>query len=170
MHSRIFEIREKDFDKYEEWANEDDIADGNGNIEGADYWDELNEEQRVESIENFFLKWFPGNSFKIVKNKPGKTAVVKFVGDLKALYQQWMDDIKAKANALTIEEMNRLAVFDVRMACKEALGLSSMFYLNGWTGCTGFADDFLSFLSYLSEQNNGKPFKLYIGQVFDYHF
>lgn len=170
MHSRIYEIKAENFGKYEEWANANDIADGDGNIEGADYWGRLNEKDRVENIELFFTKWFPGNSFKIIKNEPGKTAVVKFVGDINALFQQWMNEIKAAADKLTIEEMSRSAVFEVRMACQEALGLSSKFYLNEWNGCTTCSDDLLCWLRYLSEKNNGKPFKLYIGQVFDYHW
>ena len=170
MHSRIYEI-EADFIKDDEWAKECEIADDNYHIEGVDYFGEITDaNERCEDIKNFFTNWFPGNSFKIVSNVPGQTAVVRFVGDITALYQKWMDEIKAAANKLTIEEMTRMAVFEVSQSCREPFGLSSKFYLRNWCGCTASADDFLSYLHYLSEQNKGKHFKLYIGQVFDYHF
>lgn len=172
MHSKIYEI-DADFIKDDEWAHESEIADDNYHIEGVDYYGEIKDaEERCKWIEAFFTKYFPDNSFKIVSNVPGQTAVVRFVGDIKALYQKWMDEIKAKANALTIEEMNRLAVFEVRQACDQPFGLCSKFYMRNWTGCTTDADDFLSYLHYLCEKRTSKRqhIKLYIGQVFDYHF
>lgn len=170
MHSRIYEIDAKIIES-DDWAGESTIANEHGEIEGVDYYREITDEnERCEYIENFFTKWFPDNSFKIVSNVPGQTAVVRFVGDIKALYQKWMDEIKARANELTIEEMNRLDVFRVRMACEEPFDLSSKFYMENWTGCTSSADDFLSYLRYLDEKNEGKHFLLYVGQVFDYHF
>jgi hypothetical protein len=170
MHSRIYEI-DADFIKDDEWAHESEIADENYHIDGVDYYGEIEDaNERCEDIKNFFTMWFPNNSFKIVSNEPGQTAVVRFVGDIKALYQKWMDEIKAKAEALTIEEMSRLAVFEVRQSCDQPFGLCSKFYMRNWTGCTTDADDFLSYLNYLDEKNEGKHFKLYIGQVFDYHF
>lgn len=170
MHSRIFEI-DADIIKDDEWAQECEIADDNYHIDGVDYFDEIEDaDERCEDIKNFFEESFPDKSFKIVSNVPGQTAVVRFVGDIKSLYQKWMDEIKAKANALTLEEMNRLAVFEVRQSCNQPFGLCSKFYMRNWTGCTADADDFLSYLHYLDEKSEGKHFKLYIGQVFDYHY
>ena len=169
MHSRIFEIRDENF-KPTEWANKDTISDGDGNIDGADYWTELREPERVESIENFFTKWFPGNSFKIVNNEPGKTAIVKFVGNIDNLFTQWRKQIQDAAEALTIDNMDDMGVFRVRMACIQPFELSTKFYQEDWNGCTVDADDFFWFLRYKSKQTEGKPFCLYIGQAFDYHF
>ena len=168
MHSNIFEIQDTNF-KPDEWASEYSIADDDYRIDGADYWDERSENERAEVIEDFFLRYFPGNSFKIVKNEPGKTAIVKFVGNINALYAEWMQQIKDAANELG-EEMTSTMLYNVRNALEEPFDLSSKFYMDDWCGCTTGADDFLSWLRYLSKKNDGKPFRLYIGQVFDYHF
>ena len=91
MHSRIYEI-DADFIENDEWATECEIADENHHIDGVDYYGKIeNENDRCEDIKNFFTECFPDNSFKIVSNVPGQTAVVRFVGDINALYQKWMD-------------------------------------------------------------------------------
>ena len=169
MHSRIFEIKDENF-KPTEWANEYTISDGDGNIDGADYWTELSESERVQNIEIFFTQCFPDNSFEIVKNKPGKTAIVKFVGDTDNLLAQWRKQIQDAAEALTIDDIDYMDVFRVRMACTQPFELSTKFYQEDWNGCTADADDFFWFLRHKSKKNEGKPFLLYIGQAFDYHF
>lgn len=169
MHSKIYEILDHSIEM-EEWAMESTIGDEYYHINGVDYYSELdNAKERCECIEYFFSR-FPYNSFKIIKNAPNKTAVIEFVGDIKLLYQKWMEEIKEAAKRLTIEEMNRLAVYDVRLSCTQPFGIDCMFYQEEWNGCTVEADDFLSMLSYRAEKNNYKPFKLYVGQVFDYHY
>lgn len=168
MHSNIFEIQDTNF-KPDSWAGWNTIADSDSRIDGVDYWDEQNEDERVEVINDFFLRYFPDNSFKVVKNEPGETAVVEFVGDIKSLYASWMEQIKNAANELN-DEMTSTMLHNVRNALDEPFELSSKFYMENWCGCTAGVDDFLSWLRHLSRKNEGKPFRLYIGQVFDYHF
>ena len=169
MHSKIYEIRHNPFEN-NEWASECEIGDEYGNIEGVDYYDILYDPaRRCETIKSFFEKWFPDNSFKVLENEPNKTAVVEFVGDINALYDKWREQIQKAAQDLS-ERMDGIWVYRVRMALDGPFGLSSKFYQPEWNGCTVCADDFLGYLIYLDEQNDGKPFKLYVGQVFDYHF
>lgn len=169
MHSRIFEINAKPI-KSNEWASESGIADEDYRIEGVDYFMEIKDaDERVENIENFFTEWFPNNSFKIIKNEPGETAVVKFVGDINALYEDWRNQIQDAARNIS-EEMKSMDLWALRNALDEPFNLSTKFYLENWNGCTAGADDFLSYLRYLDKENKGKPFKLYVGSVFDYHF
>lgn len=123
----------------------------------------------MEDIENFFLRYFPDNSFEIVKNKQKQTACVKFVGDIDALYEKWYVGVKDAFNELD-KNMGTMEAFKLRMALKEPFDLSTKFYLPEWCCCTESADTFMEWLKYLSKQSEGKPFKLYIGQVFDYHF
>ena len=170
MHSRIFEIQDTNFER-DAWASEETIADENYHIEGVDYFGQFDDDdERCKHIENFFGEYFPGKSFEIVKNEPGETAIVKFVGDIKDLYRQWMEQIKSAAEELNEENMNDLGIFKVERACTEPFQLCSKFYQEGWNGCTSSACDFFSYLRYLDKKNDGEPFLLYIGQVFDYHF
>ena len=169
MHSSIYEIKAEPIER-EDWAGENDICDSDFRIDGVDYWCERDKASRVEHIDNFFNKWFPDNSFDVIENEENKTAIVEFVGDIEALYAKWRGEIQSAAGALSIDGMTDLGIFRVRQACNQPFELSSKFYQEDWNGCTVDADDFLSFLRYLSKQNDGKPFKLYIGQVFDYHF
>ncbi len=170
MHSTIYEIREVDI-RPEEWATESAISDdGNGRIEDVDYYEAVSAEERYDAIERFFLRCFPENSFQIVRNFVARTAVVMFVGDIKALYDRWLNDIKEQAAELNYENAEDLGLHYVRKACSRPFGLSSKFFMPDWTGCTADANDFLGYLRHLSEQNGGMPFCLYIGQVFDYHF
>ena len=155
MHSRIFEIDAKAIER-DDWAGESTIADENGEIEGVDYYSEITDEnERCEDIENLFTEWFPDNSFKIISNIPGQTAVVRFVGDIKSLYQKWMDEIKAHANELTIEEMNRLNAFRVRKACEEPFDLSIKFSTSDRFSTTTFSLSYEphNFLSRYVHQN-----------------
>lgn len=169
MHSRIFEIKAKPI-KDDEWASEIAIADDDYRIDGVDYFQKVKDaDERVEDIENFFLKWFPNNSFKIIKNEPGKTAVVKFVGDINALYEDWRNQIQDAARNIS-EKMSSMELWALRNALNEPFDLSTKFYQEEWNGCTVSADDFLGYLRYLDEKSGGKHFKLYVGQVFDYHF
>ncbi len=170
MHSTIYEIRESCISP-EEWAYESAIADGAGKIAGVDYYGRINDERkRCERIADFFLGCFPDKSFELVKNEPGETAIVKFVGDIEALYDKWIAEVKENAALLSRENISDLGLYYVRAACTQPFGLSSKFYLPGWTGRTGDADNFLLYLRHLNKENNGRPFFLYIGQVFDYHF
>lgn len=169
MHSSIFEIRTENF-SHDDWAGESTISDEDYRVEGADYFGELEDaDERVEEILNFFLRSFPGKSFKIVKNEPEKTAVVEFIGDIDALHEKWYECVKAAFGGLD-KKMGTMDVFCVRLACKEPFGLSTKFYLPEWYPVTESAETFMEWLRYLSKQNDGKHFKLYIGQVFDYHF
>ena len=169
MHSRIFEVREKFFPK-DEWANDAKIANEAYEVDGADYFGVINNEHdRVEDIEDFFTKYFPCNSFKIIENEPGQTAVVEFVGDIDGIYAKWYSCVADAFSGLN-ESMGTMEVFYLKNALEEPFELSSKFYLEDWSGCTGPVSDFLEWLKYLSRENDGVPFRLYIGQVFDYHF
>lgn len=169
MHSNIFDIK-ADYFGPEDWAGEATIADEHYYIDGVDYYQVIYDEKvRCELIELFFGKYFPDKSFEIVKNEPGQTAVVKFVGDIRNLYEQWREQIQAAAEELTVEGMTSIGIYHVEMACKQPFELYSKFYQEDWNGCTVDADGFFDYLRYLDKENNGEPFDLYIGQVFDYH-
>ncbi len=168
MHSTIYEIREVDF-LPEEWATESAISDdGNGRIEDVDYYGAVSAEKRHDAIE--LLRCFPENSFQIVRNFVARTAVVMFVGDIKALYDRWLNDIKEQAETLNYENAEDLGLYRVHDACMHPFGLGSKFFMPDWTGCTADANDFLGYLRHLDKKHGGGPFYLYIGQVFDYHF
>ncbi len=171
MYSKIYEIRWRDF-RVDEWASESEISDdGRHHIYGVEHYGiEDTAEKRYDAIEHFFMRCFPDRSFEIVRNIVGRTAMVMFTGNIEALYARWMNDIKAKAAALDYENVDDLGLHYVREACSQPFGLSSKFYLPDWNGCTVDADDFLSYLRHLGEENDGKPFCIYIGQVFNYHF
>ncbi len=171
MHNCIFEINDTPLGR-DDWANESTISDGEyeETIDGVDYYNAFEKpEERCEAIKDFFTDCFPDKSFRIIKNKPDKTATVEFIGDIRKLFQKWMDEIKAKTDALTIDEMSKLAVFNVRRACVRPFGISDKFYQEEWNGCTVDADDFLSMLYDLAKENDFKPFRIYVGQVFDAH-
>lgn len=170
MHSRIFEIKDAYFER-DEWASDYDIADDNLHIEGVDYFQPLGDEGlRCEDIKDFFTNVFPDNSFKILSNRPDETAIVRFVGDIKALYEKWIASIKEAANNIDYEEKGWLSIYDVALAVNDPFDIDHKFYQPDWNGCTVGADDFLGYLRHLSEKNEGRPFKIYVGQVFDFHF
>lgn len=170
MHSTIYEIREFDFQP-EEWAIESDILDDvNCSIEDVDYYEAVSAEERCDAIEHFFLRCFPEGSFQIVGNFVARTAEVMFIGDIKALYDRWLNDIKEQAAALNYENAEDLGLHRAHYACMHPFGLSSKFYMPDWTACTADANDFLGYLRYLDAKHGGRPYRLYIGQVFDYHF
>ena len=170
MHSKIYEIRDE-IRKPEDWATGIEIGDNNGCIPGTDYYGEIPDaDERVELINEFFLRYFPDSSFEIVSNKPRETACIKFVGNIHELYERWIADIKKCANELNIENISRLGLYDVRKACEQPFGLWSKFYIPDWNGCTVDADDFMDYLRHRNEDSNGEPFVFYVGQVFDYHF
>ena len=152
MHSRIFDVRDKNF-PVDEWAGESIISNENYEVDGADYFDVVyNENERV-----------------VIENKPGQTAIVEFVGNIDEIYAKWYECVKDAFSALD-ENMGTMTTFRVRNALEEPFELATKFYMEDWTGCTAPACDFLDWLKCLSKQNNGEPFKLYVGQVFDYHF
>lgn len=170
MHSTIYEIREFDFQP-EEWAIESDISDDvNCSIEDVDYYEAVSAEERCDAIEHFFLRCFPGGSFQIVRNFVARTAEVMFVGNIKVLYDRWLNDIKEQAVALNYENAENFGLYRVHDVCMRPFGLSSKFYMPDWTACTADANDFLGYLRYLDAKHGGRPYCLYIGQVFDYHF
>ena len=165
MHSNIYEIRDKDFPR-EVWADDAKIADEDYRIDGADYWSES--EQRERDIEEFFVKSFPEGTFRVIKNEPDKTAVIEFTGNVRDMLQNWCDKIVAAASSLTTDNICSCAC-QVKNACNRALGLSDMFYIEDWIGSTITMDEFLDYLRCRTKDNNGKSFRFYVGQVFDYH-
>ena len=169
MHSRIFDVRDRNF-PVDEWASESSISNERYEVDGADYFVVVHDENaRVEDIEDFFTKYFPLASFKVIENKSGQTAIVEFVGKIDEIYAKWYECVKDAFSALD-ESMGTMAAFRVRNSLEEPFGLATKFYLEDWTGYTAPACEFLDWLKHLSKQNNGEPFKLYVGQVFDYHF
>lgn len=169
MHSTIYEIRENCISP-EEWANESAIADNSDGIVGVDYYDRINDERkRCERIVNLFNS-FPEGHFLITGNEPGKTASIRFAGGIDLLYNRWVDEIREKAGLLRHWNPDDSPIHDVCHACAHPFGLKSKFYMPGWCyGITG-TGSFLLYLNRLYKENDGMPFFLYIGQVFDYHY
>lgn len=169
MSGIIYEIRNEML-KPEDWARASELGNAENQINGMDYDSEiLNADERVEAIDYFFSHLFPNNSFEIVNNKSNETAYIKFVGNIRELYEQWIANIKRKADEINIEDMD-FGLYEVHCACDEPFGLSSKFYIPDWTGCTGSAGDFMDYLRHRSEESDGEPVVFYVGQVFDYYF
>ena len=135
MHSRIFEVRYKNF-PVSDWANGTKISNENYEVEGADYFDELDDkDERAGDIEDFFTKYFPFNAFEVVENEPGQTAVVKFTGDIDEIYAQWYEHVKDAFSGLN-KSMWTMDMFRVKMALDEPFDLDYKFYLCDWFGYT----------------------------------
>lgn len=174
-HATIFEIRSENF-KPKNWEKEFNFS-GHFDIvtqyRDIDYFGEMPSAFRCEMINAFFGRWPDRKSFNIIQNEPDKTAVIEFVGNLHQIHTEWQKQILSAASKMTLDYFEDIPLYfyHVRDALNHPMGAdTTIFYLKEFSDQLQESGGFLTYLRQLSKKNEGKPFKLYIGQVFDYHF
>ena len=161
MHSEIIQITLERVGK-ESTLNQNTL-DTVGEEYSIDYTRDLSKQERREAIDRFVAS-LPQGMFSLKDD--GETLV--YMGGMDAFKQKWIDEIRAKANEITPDN-----IFDwvgsrwqLTNLLKNPLKMDVRFYMSDYDDVYTYKS--LEFMERVAGLKEGT--ELYIGGVVDYHF